>query len=62
MDQRRFDEAMARISRGLKRVELAAETLATQPQAAGRGRDEQLRACVSQAISELDTLIGSLER
>mgnify|MGYP000176759006 CR=1 FL=1 len=62
MDQRRFDEAMARISQGLKRVELAAETLATRPRAAGGGRDEQLRARVSKAIGELDELIEGLAR
>lgn len=62
MDQRRFDEAMARISQGVKRVELAAETLMTQPRAAGRGHDEQLRTRVSQAIGELDELIEGLAK
>lgn len=61
MDRRRFDEAMARISIALKRVEQAAEVLVTRPGAAGAG-DEQLRARVTQTIGELDALIESLER
>ena len=60
MDQTRFDEAMARISQGLKRVELASEALAARSRAVGGGRDEPLRARVSAAIAELDEMIRGL--
>lgn len=63
MSSKPFEEAVDRVERALLRIERAVERGAMErSQDGNEGRDEQLRAKVTQALGELDAMIKEAER
>mgnify|MGYP003576428827 FL=1 len=63
MSSKPFEEAVDRVERALLRIERAVERGAKErSQDGNEGRDEQLRAKVTQALGELDAMIKEAER
>ena len=62
MEREQTLRAIARIEAALARLEAASEKPATAPDSTLLARHEALRQTVSATLSELDTLIGALER
>ena len=62
MEREQTLRAIARIEAALARLEAERNAPATAPDSVLAARHEALRQTVSETLSELDTLIGGLER